>query len=61
VTDPTKRQAYLISTWAAAAADDLARALDVAQHTEDARLIARVRDVRDRAMSLYNDFRQEEL
>ena len=58
MADPTKRQAHLIAVWADRAAAMLDKALNVAAHTEDTRLIARVRDVRDRALGLHNDYRE---
>ena len=59
MADPTQRQTHLIATWADKAAADLDKALKIAEHTEDTRLIAKVRDVRDRALALYNDFHQD--
>jgi hypothetical protein len=56
----TERQAWLIALWADNAAADLSKALKVAEHTGDTRLIAKVRDVRDRARSLYHDFHKEQ-
>lgn len=55
----TERQAYLIALWADNAAADLSKALKVAEHTGDVGLVARVRDVRDRARSLYHDFHED--
>lgn len=60
MTNPTPRQRYLIAIWADAAAAELDKALDVAQHTEDIRLIARVRTIRDQALGLYNDFHEQD-
>jgi hypothetical protein len=59
MADPTARQAHLIAVWADRAAAMLDKALNVATHTEDTRLIAKVRDVRDRALALHNDYRGE--
>jgi len=55
--DPTARQAHLIAVWADRAAAMLDKALNVATHTEDTRLIARIRDLRDKTLALHNDHR----
>ncbi len=57
MAEPTKRQAHLIAVWADRAAAMLDKALNVTEHTEDIRLIARVRDLRDKMLELHNDYR----
>ena len=57
MAEPTKRQAHLIAVWADRAAAMLDKALNVTEHTEDIRLIARVRDLRDKTLELHNDYR----
>jgi len=59
MADPTARQAHLIAAWADRAAAMLDKALNVAEHTEDTRLIAKVRHLRDRTLDLHNDYRGE--